>query len=312
MARPLRIQYPGAVYHITSRGNERRNIFLSDLDRRLFLRTLEEMIDEFRVICHAWVLMGNHYHLLLETPEPNISRAIHYLNGVYTQRFNRRKRRTGHLFQGRFKAILVQKDSHLLELCRYVVLNPVRARLCEKPGQWKWSSYLATAGLVRGEDWLETEWVLSQFGKVRVLKRRAYRNFVENGLALKKSPWEGAASRIHFGSEGFQKSLEHPAPEKDPEIPWAHKRPQRPDPEGVLSGVARTYGVEVGSILQKNHRANEPRDVAMFLLRRRAGLGLRNIAMRFGVGYKAVSQRVWIIQKRLELEPNLREKIGDR
>ena len=129
MARPLRIEFPSALYHVTSRGDRREPIFEDDEDRRKFLRVLAETVDRFNWICHAYCLMTNHYHLVVETPEANLSKGMRQLNGVYTQASNRRHRRTGHLFQGRFKAILVDKDSYLLELTRYVVLNPVRAKM---------------------------------------------------------------------------------------------------------------------------------------------------------------------------------------
>ena len=127
MARPLRIEFPGAIYHVTARGNARNAIVLDDEDRELFLVCLGEVILLFGWVCHAYCLMDNHYHLLIETPEGNVSRGMRQLNGVFTQRFNRRHGQVGHLFQGRFKAIVVDRESYLLELCRYVVLNPIRA-----------------------------------------------------------------------------------------------------------------------------------------------------------------------------------------
>jgi len=131
MARPLRIEYPGAVYHVTSRGNEKKAVFKDEQDRENFLRTLQHVNKRYNWLCHAYCLMDNHYHLLIETPDGNLALGMRQLNGVYTQLFNNRRHRTGHLFQGRYKAILIQKDTHLLEVCRYVVLNPVRARMVE-------------------------------------------------------------------------------------------------------------------------------------------------------------------------------------
>jgi REP element-mobilizing transposase RayT len=157
MARPLRIEYPGAVYHVTSRGNARQDIAADDRDRSQFLATLAHVVDRYGWLCHAYCLMGNHYHLLLETPQPNLSLGMRQLNGRYTQTYNQRHGRVGHLFQGRFAAILVEKETHLLELCRYVVLNPVRAKLVPHPRLWMWSSYRATAGEVQAPQWLTTE-----------------------------------------------------------------------------------------------------------------------------------------------------------
>ncbi|MBW2056862.1 MAG: transposase, partial [Deltaproteobacteria bacterium] len=144
MARPLRIEYPGAVYHITSRGNARLPVFDDDFDRRAFLTILEDVVKRYNWLCHAYCLMENHYHLVLQTVDANLSLGMRYLNGVYTQRFNRRHHRAGHVFQGRFKSILVEQESYLLELCRYVVLNPVRAGMVKHPAAYGWSSYRAT------------------------------------------------------------------------------------------------------------------------------------------------------------------------
>ncbi len=146
MSRPLRIEYAGAVYHITSRGNEKKAVYKDDVDRETFLDTLFQVNKRYNWICHAYCLMNNHYHLIIETPDGNLSAGMRQLNGVYTQTFNKRHKRVGHLFQGRYKAILIQKDSHLLEVCRYVVLNPVRAKAAERPEMWKWSSYQGTRG----------------------------------------------------------------------------------------------------------------------------------------------------------------------
>ncbi len=129
MARPLRIEFPGALYHITARGNAQQDIFVDDEDRLLFLSVLERVVSRFHLLLHAYCLMDNHYHLVLETPQANLSQAVRQLNGVYTQAFNRRHGKVGHVLQGRFKAILVGRDSYLLELCRYVALNPVWARI---------------------------------------------------------------------------------------------------------------------------------------------------------------------------------------
>ncbi|MBI2534293.1 MAG: transposase, partial [Deltaproteobacteria bacterium] len=167
MARPLRLEFNGAVYHLTSRGNARQKVFFSDTDRELFLETLAQVVSRYGWICHGYCLMANHYHLLVETPKANLSIGMRQLNGIYTQCFNRQHKRVGHLFQGRFKAILVQKESYLLELCRYIVLNPVRVKGGAEMGAWKWSSYRATAGLVLVPEFLSIDWLLEQFGQNR-------------------------------------------------------------------------------------------------------------------------------------------------
>ena len=149
MARPLRIEFAGALYHVTSRGDGQEAIYLGDEDREAFYAVLTEVCRRFNWMVHAECQMTNHYHLLVETPSGNLSRGMRQLNGVYTQRFNRRHSRVGHVFQGRYKAILVQKDAYLLEFSRYVVLNPVRARMVRTARDWAWSNYRATAGMAR-------------------------------------------------------------------------------------------------------------------------------------------------------------------
>lgn len=183
MARPLRIQYPDGIYHVTARGNDRRPIFEDDDDCACFLVALAEVVARYRVRCHAYCLMGNHYHLLLQTPEANLSAAMRQLNGVYTQRFNRRHERCGHLLQGRFGAQLIDAEAYLREVCRYVVLNPVRAGLCAHPREWKWSSFQATALETIAPGFLSVEWVRTLGGaRDQAEATRRYVSFVEEGI----------------------------------------------------------------------------------------------------------------------------------
>lgn len=202
MSRPLRIEFPGAVYHVTSRGNARQEIFLDDDDRETFLATLAWVVERFGWICHAYCLMDNHFHLLIETPQPNLSLGMRQLNGVYTQRFNRTHQRVGHLFQGRFKAILVERDNYLLELCRYIVLNPVRAHMVVSAGEYRWSSFLATVGEAPVPAGLTIDWVLSQFAKTKAVARKRYSSFVEEGVSL-PSPWGELRGQVLLGSDQF-------------------------------------------------------------------------------------------------------------
>lgn len=206
MARPLRIEFDGALYHVTSRGNERKAIFKDGTDRKLFLDTLARVNERFHWICHAYCLMNNHYHLVIETPDGNLSRGMRQLNGVYTQAFNRRHRRVGHVFQGRFKGILVQKEAHFLEVCRYVVLNPVRARSVKEPRQWQWSSYRATAGMAPAHRCLTVEEILGQFGHRRSRAQEKYREFVGDGIE-RASLWNDLKGQSLLGVEGFVEGL---------------------------------------------------------------------------------------------------------
>jgi REP element-mobilizing transposase RayT len=167
---------------LRSRGNSKQDVFLCDGDRWAFLRTLELVVEKYGWLCHGYCLMTNHYHLLIETPEGNLAGGMKVLNGVYSQAFNRRHERTGHLYESRYKSKLVEKDSYLLELCRYIVLNPVWAGLAAHPSEWRWSSYKATCGDERQGKFLTTGWVLSQFSDVPGKERASFREFVLEGL----------------------------------------------------------------------------------------------------------------------------------
>ena len=271
MARPLRIEYPGAVYHVTSRGNARQPIYRADADRREFLAMLAEAVDRFQWRCHAYCLMGNHYHLLLETPEPNLSRGMRHLNGTYTQRFNRRHGLTGHIFQGRYKAILVEKESHLLELCRYVVLNPVRAGLAESVEQWPWSSYAKTAGLSQAPAFLETAWVLAQFGSDIESARRRYRDFVAGGHG--GDPWHQLTGGGVLGSKAFVDRIQEQVDPGAQEVPRQSRQLSRPGLEALRMGSASR-----GEWMRRAHR--------------QYGYTLAEIASHAGIHYSAVSKLI--------------------
>ena len=225
MARPLRIEFSGALYHVTSRGDRREPIFEDNEDRVLFLGTLAEGVERFNWVCHAYCLMTNHYHLVVETPDGNLSKGMRHLNGVYTQASNRRHARVGHLFQGRFKAILVDKDSHLPELARYVVLNPVRAGMVREPQEWKWSSHRAMAGDVAPPPWLAADALLAHFGKRRAEARRRYRQFVAEGIG-RESVWKNLRQQIYLGDEKFVERMQQQARMQGDElsIPLAQRR----------------------------------------------------------------------------------------
>jgi len=187
MPRLPRISYPDALYHVMTRGVDRQPIFRWDVDRRDFLDMLRLVVVRFGWLCHAYCLMDNHYHLVLRTPRGNLSPGMQRLNGHYAQRFNRRHKRVGHLFEGRFRAVLVEAEPHLLELCRYVVLNPVRAGACGGPSDWPWSSYAATAGQAPAPPFLSLDGVLSQLGPDRARARARYRTFVADGAGADAS-----------------------------------------------------------------------------------------------------------------------------
>jgi len=182
MSRPHRTQFAGALYHVTSRGNRRANIFADDKDHLIWQDTLAVVVNRFNVAVHAFCLMPNHFHLLIETHEPNLSQAMHYLNGSYARRYNERHRQAGHLIQGRYHAVLVEQDAQMLEVARYIALNPVRAQLVSAPADWRWSSHRYFCGLDVLPDWLTRDAILSMFSSAQKHGTLLYDEFVRAGI----------------------------------------------------------------------------------------------------------------------------------
>ena len=234
MARPLRIEYPGALYHVTSRGDRQEPIFDDDRDRTAFLNVLGDVVSRFRWQCHAYCLMGNHYHLMIETPEGNLTKGMRHLNGVFTQWSNRRHQRSGHLFQGRYKAILVDRDAYFLELARYIVLNPVRAAMAKQPQQWAWSSYGAMIGKSTAPAWLTTDVLLGEFGKSRLRARRKYQQFVEEGMSA-ESIWKDLKGQIYLGDDDFVEQMRGKLGERDEDVNIPRVQQRAPAP--MLSAI---------------------------------------------------------------------------
>ncbi len=286
MSRPLRLEYPGAVWHVTSRGNERREVFRDDGDRERYLVILGRTVSLFRWRLHAYVLMGNHVHLLVETPEPTLSRGMRQVNGLYTQAFNRRHRRSGHLFQGRFKAVLVEKESHLLELCRYVVLNPVRANAAPSARAWPWSSFGATAGLREAPEWLETEWTLRQFGASRRQAVERYRAFVADGKKSRYEPWEMVRGQIYLGSDQFLAGVcgQAAGRPRAKGVPRRQQHPLETDPEKAARRLAAALGTALPEVNSKTRTFIRERRLLAWALRRHGLLTLERIGEVLSVG----------------------------
>ena len=225
MSRPLRVEFEGAVYHVTSRGDRREDIFDDDIDRRHFVELIGKVCERFNWRLTAYCLMSNHYHLVVETPEANLSRGMRQLNGVYTQWSNRRHRRVGHVFQGRYSAIVVDTDAYLLELCRYVLLNPVRAGMVDSADRWPWSSYAATCSPASEPWWLHVDGMLACFGTCRESAVCQFARFVADGLGTWRMD-EHLVGQIFLGSEAFVERHASAVGPADPsEIPRAMRRP---------------------------------------------------------------------------------------
>ena len=274
MARPLRIEFAGALYHVTSRGNARQNIYLNNADRGSWLAVFAKVCERFNWVCYSYCLMNNHYHLFIETPEGNLSQGMRQLNGVYTQRFNRFHNRVGHLYQGRYKAILVQKEAYLLELSRYIVLNPVRARMVNAPQEWPWSNYRATIGLASVEDWLNTTLVLAAFGARRSQAIRQFIDFVSQGKS-QPSIWNDLNKQIYLGDDKFVEEMQCKISGETnlDEVPRPQKR-QNPQPLEAYKNMMNF------------------RDEAIIAAYRSGGYSMKEIAAYFDLHYSSVSKIV--------------------
>lgn len=291
MARPLRLEFAGALYHVTSRGDGQDDIYLDDADREAFLEVLSEVCGRFNWIVHAYCLMTNHYHLLIETPDANLSQGMRQLNGVYTQFFNRQHARVGHVFQGRYKAILVQKESYLLELARYIVLNPVRAQMVRTAKEWPWSSYRATAGFKEPEKALNVDWLLSAFAVRKSTAIERYRKFVAEGNKQPR-PWEQLRNQIYLGDDVFVDKMQSMiADDVDlREIPSSQKRP-------------------VAKPLRYYEKKYQDRDVAIVKAYAGGGYSMHAIGEYFGIHYSRVSRilkakgKTWPCYRDLTLLP---------
>lgn len=281
MSRPLRLEYSGALYHITSRGDRRENIYEDGEDRVGFLTILSQVIDRYDWLCHGYCLMDNHYHLIIETPHPNLSKGMRQLNGVYTQTFNRSHTRVGHVFQGRYKAILVDKDSYFLELARYVELNPVRAKLVKQAGQWLWSSYRARVGAIDCPSWLTTDVVLSQFGKQKATKRKRYAEFVKAGIK-QPSLWHQLNQQIYLGDKKFiRRQL------------GKLKRQKTVNPKEIPRQQRRLRGKSLSQIRKQVQDDKQ----AMVLAYRTGEYSQCQIADYFGVHYSTVSRTIKVSER---------------
>jgi REP element-mobilizing transposase RayT len=284
MARPLRIEYPGAFYHVTSRGNERKAVFKSLSDRERFLTYLESATERYGAVIHVYCLMDTHYHLFIETPSGKLSRIMQHINGAYTTYFNRKRERSGHLFQGRYMAILVEADEYAMELSRYVHLNPVRAWIVKTPEEYKWSSFRYYISNGKAPKWLKRDFILSYFGGKPTSAMKKYRDFVYTLLEKEyESPLAKLPHSVILGSSEFVAEI------KDRFI--RGKQPERDLP--ILTEMIDRPGLEtieqaVDSRIQND--ANLARQVKMFLCHRYSGKKLSEIGARFGVSQSAVTQ----------------------
>jgi len=311
MARPLRFEYKGALYHVHARGNERRKIFFTDADYKKFKEYVAGAIEKYHCLVHCYVLMGNHYHLIIETPEANISRVMHYINGSYTTYINIKRGRNGHLFQGRYKSILVAKDSYLMELSRYIHLNPVRALMVEKPEEYAYSSYNSYI-TGKPEKIVTTDLILGMVSRERKEARDGYRDYVENGIGEKlKNPLDGAYGGIIVGGEQFIKGVLRTIKEgyiEKAEV--SHRKALRSviGMEEIIEVVCRYFKVSRAEVVKRQRGGIK--NIAIFEIKRHTGATNSEIGAVFGgVSYSAISKTYQRMLERLQTDLELRKEI---
>lgn len=286
MARPLRIEYPGAYYHVINRGNNREKIYQNDRDKEKFIEYLEKASERYSIIIHTYCLMSNHYHLIVETPEPNLSVTMQWINVSYATYFNRKRKRHGHLFQGRYKAILIDADEYLTHLSRYIHLNPVRAKIVSSPLEYQWSSYRAFINKQKAPKFLETDCLLSHFGGNKREAKRKYKDFVEH-IDIKRieNPDNhitegfilGNADFIHWVKETFLSERQ-----EEKEIPQLKKLKPKVKPDRVVQAVCQGFNCNSGQVITKGRKKNRAREVAIYLAKDMSGLSGKDLGMYFG------------------------------
>lgn len=313
MARPLRLEFVGAVYHVTARGNEKKEIFRDNRDYHYFERLLKELPSRFGVIIHSYVLMKNHYHLLLETPEANLSKSMHYLNTAYTGYFNWRQRRVGHLFQGRYRAILVEKEDYLLILSRYIHLNPYRAGITAKPEKYRWSSYPGYINNAKQKEWVNYDWILNRFGENLGYARRRYKEFAFEGPNEKiENPLLQVQKGFVLGSKRFVTRIaELVNGSAHREVPDSRRFGKTVSTEKVISLVSRHFKIEESEITVRGTKRNLARRIAIYLARRHTHQGNSTIAEYFNIGYTGVSQVAGRLKKEIAKDEELRQTVQE-
>lgn len=312
MSRPLRIEYPDAWYHVMNRGRRSEEIFFTDADRQEFLKVLQESSELWNFRISAFCFMSNHYHLLIQTPDSNLSRGMRHVNGVYTQRFNRAHKKEGQLFRGRYKAVLVDDDSHLIEVLRYIHRNPLRAGIVKTLGDYRWSSHQEYMSRARKCSWLHKDDLLTMLTAIKKRQRSAYLDFVSKGepeeierfYSLKNLP-------SILGSDLFKESIREKFSDlvNQPEIP--ESKILAPDAGKVILAVCGFYRVSREEMLV-SRRGNEnlPRDVSVYLVRRLCRMTLPSVGSEFGIeNYSTVSSIVQRVKSKIENDKRLLKEI---
>lgn len=303
MGRQLRIEYRGAYYHVTARGNERKDIFKSNRDREKFLEYLQSAVERYGAVIHVWCLMNNHYHLLLETPEGNLSQVMQHVNGAYTNYFNTKRNRSGHLFQGRYKAILVEADEYALELSRYIHLNPVRVGAVADPAHYRWSSCADYADYRKPHTWLKRNFILGYFGATECDSMPKYRQFVNDLIGKEAaSPLAQVVVGTILGSPEFVERIQEEYEERmlqDRNLPMPFRTTPKVELDRLIEAAQAAFG----------ERKRQAKNVAIHLAHRFGGLKLREIGARFGLKESGVSEASRRVSKALTKDESFRQAV---
>ena len=312
MSRPLRIQYPDAWYHVMNRGRRGESVFLDKQDCSVFIELLKEVVDMYKVRVAAYCLMPKHYHLLIQTPGGDLARCMRHLNGIYTQRFNRAHHCDGQLFRGRYKSILVDADSYLLELVRYIHRSPLEGGLVNELNKYAWSSHKGYLSNAKKWNWLHKSFILSLFTKDRREEINTYKKFI-----FMESPEE--INRIFsqskfpsmLGSESFINRVREQFFHKKRHDEIPHSRRLAPEAEKIRKAICKAYGIEENSLLSSRRGVlNEPRNVAMFLIRRLRGEKLDEIGRQFGLSkFSSVSSAIGKMKREISADRKLRMRV---
>jgi putative transposase len=311
MVRPLRIIYPDAVYHITNRGVNRQPIFFKEDDYLRFLDYLAQIHQRMNIIIHGYCLMSNHYHLEITTPKENISRSIQWINQSYASYVNIRYQRSGHLFQGRFKSVVIEAESHLAALTRYIHLNPVRAGIVSNPIEYPWSSYRAYMG-VDQIDWLNTQITLARFGKSLTDQRKNYREFIEESRLHKENPLKDMVYGAILGSEKFIEKMQKRLKTKpeDREISQLNSARRTMSIEYIVKKISKKTGVTIKELKRKGSKNNYLREVAIYICFMNCNKTNREIGNYFGgIDPAAVSIVIRKIKNKLSIDKKLEIRI---
>ncbi len=311
MSRPLRIEFEGAYYHILSRGNERRDIFSDKDDRFLFLESLGNMSERFEVDVYAYVLMDNHYHLLLKTNKPNISKSMQWFGVTYTRRYNNKHKRSGHLFQGRFKSFLIENDQYLMLLSGYIHRNPLRAGIVRRLVDYPWSSYPAYAYGKKSSEWLLTRPILSLFDAKD--KHIAYRKMVQSYSREEARIWEDFSHGLFLGSQKFVDRIKSKYLSENPDIEIPQRRQVLRDanPEKILMKAARILKCDTDIFLRSSRISDSDkinRDLLIYLLWSTGWYSNQEIGNLFGLGYSSISRRVTIMKSMIAKDSKLNKR----